>query len=633
MNRPTVRLALALSLAAPALAQETGPQCVQPQQVDPYQLLRRLSLDLRGYPPSMAEYGQLDSGQSTALDIAKTWVGTFDPDQPHTASQEGFRQQMRWYHETLLWPNITGYSSVKLSTTTTTLNTTTLGSDRIYYDTFRNNAYVFNNPDWAPSVDAGVLAGLQTSFGPECIDQPQPASGYYTGDNDYRPIPQSGTLSDGGTYQWVGYRDVTPYWGADAGTVKVCAYEAQETAWTTRVSQAGKVSWLPEANPDAGTVYSCDSLSGATSPWCGCGPNLRYCYTGQTSIDVENEMDEQLLRLVDQVTVGGRPYTDVIGTTNVSVSGRLAFWKQYLSPMNNQYALIYQMNDPGETFVPAGQLNGQPGQLPVADYNDRNWYPVAQTPGHAGVLTLPVYLLRFQSNRGRANRFRNAFLCNYFVPPDQLTDAPPACSPTTNDLMNKCNCRLCHATLEPLADHWGRFSMQGLSQLTADGGFPDFDPTCVPKTDGGIASSARCQRFYAADNSWDLLASNGTSPDGQDHHYAGWFLGDLYWDVHVEAQPNSAIGSPQVPVLQVNANGGPALFMNDYVNDPGHEFATCVVSNLFNYLVQRPMRVTGAENDEVGLQIQLAQDLIGSNYDFQKLVMEIVALPQYGRIR
>ena len=46
-------------------------------------------------------------------------------------------------------------------------------------------------------------------------------------------------------------------------------------------------------------------------------------------------------------------------------------------------------------------------------------------PAHAGVLTSPAYLLRFQTHRARANRFHVSFLCQPFVAPDGGLPATP----------------------------------------------------------------------------------------------------------------------------------------------------------------------------------------------------------------
>ena len=69
-------------------------------------------------------------------------------------------------------------------------------------------------------------------------------------------------------------------------------------------------------------------------------------------------------------------------------------------------------------------------------FGDDTWAPVDRKGLHAGVLTLPGYLLRFQTDRGRANRMRITMTCEYFVPPAKMEPAP-GCQPDGNDLTKR----------------------------------------------------------------------------------------------------------------------------------------------------------------------------------------------------
>ncbi len=637
LQRSGVLLCVTWLTSASAFAQSDGgvaASCTDSQEIDEYQLLRRLSFDLRGQPPTMAEYGLIDQGQS-ALSVALPWLTHWDPSQPAPdSSHEAYRQRLRHYHELLLWPVPTNIQLTSVSWQ--------FGSDPdsgVMFLSQREGVYYTHNPDWQPAP-----AVISNRYALCDATRPQPADGYYPevdpANPAFHPIPQFEVLDDGGTAQWIGYRTVTPYWSFDGGTVNVCAYEAQQApmAWHVRFPDGGAI-YLQQ--PDAGPVGVGSVVTdmcqgqGPNNTWCGCGPNLEWCWGGPTQTDVASDMTEQLLRVVDQVTVGGKPYTDVLSTQQSYVSGRLAFWKRVLdgdnSGVNNS---TLTESDPGEYFVPTAQFNGNnPGELPMTDYTDTNWYAVTRPEGHAGVLTLPAYLLRFQTNRSRANRFRNAFLCDYFIPPSQLTDAPPQCDMGTSDLMRKCNCRLCHATLEPLAAHWGRFGEAGESQLGPDAGFPTMDPTCAPNPKTGyVTTNGRCTRYYIVDHSFDVLPDGG-SPDGLYHDYAGMLRPYVYSDLHEGADP---ITGQIVQVIQSHIEGGPQLLRSEYVDDMGHEFAHCTVKGLFSYLIQRDMRVDGADNDEAALLEQLAADFMGDAsdpYDLNKLVLEIVSLPQYRRIR
>jgi hypothetical protein len=606
--------------------------CVEPQPVDEYQFLRRLSFDLRAQPPTMAEYAQIDQGQS-ALNIAAAWITHWDPSQPAPdPSHEAFRQRMRHYHELMLWP-------VPTNVMLTSVSWELYGDpdSGVLFLNQRDGVYFTHNPDWNPppavvSNRSALCDGTR----------PQPDDGYYPevdpANPAYHPIPQVDILPDGGTAQWVGYRNVTPYWSFDGGSVKVCAYEAQQApvAWRVRLSDGGTVYLMqPDAGGYTGVVADACQGAGPNNTWCGCGANLQWCWGGTTMTDVVNDMTEQLLRVTDQVTVAGKPYSDILTGNESYVSGRLAYWKQILDADNSGvYNSTLTLSDPGEYFVPVGQLDGRnPGELPATSYTDTTWYAVTRPAGHAGVVTLPAYLLRFQTNRSRANRFRSAFLCNYFIPPNQLTDAPPQCDEGTSDLMRKCNCRLCHATLEPLAAHWGRFGEAGESQLGPDAGFPTNDPTCKPNAKTGVpTTNGRCTRYYITDHSFDVLADGG-SPDGLNHDYTGLLRPYVYSDIHLGPDP---ITGQIVQVIQNHIEAGPQLLRTEYIDDASHEFAHCAVKSLFSYLMQRDMRVDGADNDEAALLEQLASDFVGDEsdpYDFNKLVFELLSLPQYRRIR
>lgn len=601
------------SLARLSSAEAADASCAQPQEIDKFQLLRRLSLDLRGHPPTMSEYDQVKGG-ADPLQLAAAWTTHWDPEgAPPDASHDEFRKQMREYHKALLWPNVT---NARLTNTAYGLRQTGTDADGgVSYLTGRTKAYYSANPDWTLKPDLS-----SSNSAPVCDPtRPQPSSGY-SSDGLYRPIPQTDTAPDGGTYQWVGYRDVVPYWKNDGGTTRVCAYEAQETA-SAGYYKLGDGGFIPfVTSPDGGGInVSCDSAAAANAAYCGCGPNLRYCFGGTVATDVETDMAEQMLKIIDRSTVGGQPYTDVIQTPVSYVNGRLAFYKHYLPDMNTALSITYTENDPADHVVPSASFDPSvPGAIPDLDYNDASWHRITRSAQHAGVLTTPAYLLRFMTNRSRANRFRIDFLCNYFVPPDQLTDAPPACNPASSDLMRKCNCRLCHATLEPLAAHWGAFSEAGFSLLQGDAGFPEYDPTCTP--DGGSArTSQRCARYYVNTTEYDVGPGLADNPDNTVHKYGGQLKTYLYDDLHNE-------------VIKSNILAGKADLRTTYIDNPGHDFAHCTVKKVFAYFMRRDMRLVGADNDEAALLEQLAADF-ATDYDFSRLVTKLVSLPQYRRVR
>src|SRR5690606_13453212 len=97
--------------------------CEVPREVDRYQYLRRLSLDLRGYMPTYEEYLALDGMEDVSAAIIQDMIRS-----------EAFTAEMRRHHESCLWPNV---SNVGVS-------------DFTYQIALRNNvAWARGNMTWS----------------------------------------------------------------------------------------------------------------------------------------------------------------------------------------------------------------------------------------------------------------------------------------------------------------------------------------------------------------------------------------------------------------------------------------------------------------------------------------------------
>lgn len=553
MRTPAVRLLfLAATLLAAAASAQVPNTCDEPREIDKYQLLRRLSLDLRGQPPSYEEYQQLENQQSVPPAIVEAYM-----------QSEGFRQTMRRYHEDLFWPNV---SNVSLNNTNSQLTQRTGEPALSISSSTKRNLYR-GDPD--VSTDGGMQCGdyEQTHFTDGGTFTPDPAYVQQVG------LP----LADGGTklVTQEGWRWVTPYW-APTTQVKVCAYDAQETLSTT-----------------VGTVTrGCDSYLANGKKECGCGPNLSFCYGGTAQKAIQASLRESLALSVDDVTVGGKPYTDLLLSTTLYENGPIAQWRKTLAN-NLSLTRVYGVADPNEaiankpfsdaTFAPVAR-----GKLPTSEF-------------HAGVLTHPTYLLRFQTNRSRANRFRIDFECEFFVPPAQL--APQSgCSESGTELTKRCYCQSCHQTLEPLAAFWGQFAEAGTSMMTDLTVFPRKANNCVG------SGSTYCNRFY-------ITAADGDNPGSLiPYQYADPASSDPY---------RKAIGE--------NIAVGPRVLVNQIINDG--TFARCTVKKLWSFLMKRDMHVLGAEAEEAALLEQLADGFKTNNYNLPWLIEQVVSQPQYRRVR
>jgi hypothetical protein len=218
---------------------------------------------------------------------------------------------------------------------------------------------------------------------------------------------------------------------------------------------------------------------------------------------------------------------------------------------------------------------------------------------HAGVLTMPAWFLRFQTNRSRANQFRIAFECEAFEPPSQL-EAPgsgsPACQAEGTDLTGRCTCRYCHRQLEPLAGSFGAFAEAGTTHLDV-AAFPRSLASCVG------SSSGLCKRFYVTDADADNPGS-----------LIPWQYADA---AHPEIQAALAAGPRALALTSIQSGA----------------FARCAVKRMFRYLVKRDMHVLGAQAEEAALLETLAEGFKQEGYGLPWLVQQVVALPQYRRVQ
>ncbi len=504
---------------SPALADETTLSCEDPHEVDKYQVLRRLSLDLTGRVPSLGEYQALDAAEGVPESTILALIQSDD-----------FRTLMRRYHETMFWPNV---SNVRLNNVDTQLGTRTYAPAGVLLITSLGTSKTLRGVSGAGCGDFE-----QTSFGTK-----------------FRPTnvqTVNGALQEG-------WRMVTPYWDTKT-PIKVCAFDAQETL----VSDDG---------------VSCNTPSGRTKPECGCGPNLQFCYgpSNVTVNPIRESLREQMARAIDNVTAGGKPYTDILKSQVADEDGYIAFWRRNLAP---NVSISQTYNAPASTEPTSEKAWG-----------DASWTSMDRKGLHAGIVTLPAYLLRFQTDRGRANRFRIDFMCESFVPPEQPDTQ--GCDPGAPDLTDRCTCRYCHQKLEPMAAWFHRFTEAGSTQMLTADGFPAYNEACKK-------SSSFCNRFYV------------TKGDR-----AGFLLQLEFANAH--------------PEYEEHADIGPGGFADEIIGNG--VFAQCAVKRTFTYLVKRDIRAQGATTDELALLDTLVKSFEGSGYSFPMLVHDIVSLPAYRRAR
>ena len=388
-----------------------------------------------------------------------------------------------------------------------------------------------------------------------CLDAPAE----YADDGTVVAWPQAdGTRREG----WIA---VAPFW-APAAMIKTCAFDAQDAA----ISPSGT---------------TCASNAGLSDSDCGCGPELRNCMpTGTANQTITRAMGEDLERRVRDVIAGDGSYLDLFTSRTAWVNGPLVHYWRYLR------AFPRMTMDPAPLEV---------DRLPDLAWEQADtWVPVEMGPEQAGILTSPAYLLRFQTNRARANRFYNAFLCQPFNAPSGGLPVASAAAQIEPDLQVRDGCDYCHAVLEPAAAHWGRWGERGATYLSPDT-TPAFDPSCELCATTGIPCSSRCRTFYVT----DVL-------DEKAEPFVGWMSAYLF----------------RRPEHEAFVEDGPTYLVYKTVVDG--RFPACVARTAAERLLGR----------EVGLDEQpwldgLAREFVASGYRYRDVVRAVVMNPAYRRVR
>lgn len=539
--------AIITAASSTALAGPDEDQCSLHREMPIERVLRRLSIDLRATVPEMTEYEAVDGKEAVPDEIVDGYL----------ASDE-FRLQIRRYHESLLWTNpLTNLADVGFA-----LTSKDLGNGVVVYhvsSTTKSKLY---------------RGGDGTHF---CQDKPQSALGYTNGIPNAEKVGADAT----GDFYAEGWVEVHPYWEPDAEKkIKVCAYDAQVTETYT----------LPAGDADAGQ-HACDHLlSAGKAKECGCGPNLNYCMlTGVVQPAVFAGMREQVLRLVDDASDGTRPYSEILTGKRSYYNGPLTHYFRYLG-QRQTFSRTQNLHTPSD------------GELPDLPYTALDtWVEVTREAPHAGILTLPAYLIRFQTNRGRANRYRIAFKGEYFQPP---STKDTACAKEGDDLTERCVCRSCHTTLEPLAAHFGQFVESGTTSLR------DYVQSFASRKEcaAGIkpGSTAWCDRFYEP------------VPDINDPDLRPYKLKALRY------------ADDEHPSIGDNFDAGPeALAQADIDAGVFHEVAT---RHMFEFLMKRAPDLDPTSIDYEGALLAEIAKEFRAHDNLKLLVKRLVALPAYRRM-
>jgi hypothetical protein len=547
------------------LAQTTDAQCQLARPMDGQRLLRRLSLDLRGYVPSYQEQVVQHGKSDVSAETIDRYLASAD-----------FTGSMRRYHEGLLWPNLDA------------ADVDTLQYKLIPFD-FDGNPATTDDVVYFSPLRALFVRAVTQQF-PPCKNAPLEL----TTDGSIKTYP----LMVGG--QTVAYQEgfvrVEPYW-APGTQVKVCGYDAQATP-TGRMCQSAIVAQSPYmaqfcgqfgayasavSVPFQNAPVGCETSLGFLSAECGCGPNLRLCSTVETAATLRQALIDQQMRVVEDVVSQDLPYTEVLLRKRVAMNGPIAHY------------LTWQSQESSNLFGEPDLTSPVPPGLTFVD-KDR-WVDVDRTGRHSGILTTPGYLLKYQSNRGRAHRYYNAFECSSFIPSGPLPSPQEPCS-KHDDLTQRCGCNACHVRLEPMAAHWGRFAEYGLTPLS-DARYPR-QASSVCSSFGSLDQLFRCFRFY---NLQPTAGSEAEAFKGQLNPYVYRTDADV---MHLETGPQA--------LAQSSIDSG--------------AFASCTVRKLWGYYMRREP----TPDEEATVVPKLAADFKSGNYHLKALVKAIITQPAYRRM-
>jgi hypothetical protein len=498
--------------------------CEAPSTQQSLQYLRRLSLDVRNHVPDVDE-----------VEAVVEAGGVDDALIDEMFASEEWTQRMRRYHLDQLW--------------------TVLSTQQLTNPNFRLTVMA-QSADGTPIYWVGNRANVYRGFAYEpCNDEPV----------NYDALGNIATTPSPSTEDAVreGWIEVNPYWAPDT-TIKVCAFDAQIG------------NEVPNPLGIDGTIWECSIAGSSGNPRCGCGPNLDWCQSlpDLTEAYIDYYFAIQLLRFSDEILAGERPYTDFIAGRTIEINGPISHFLRH------------------QTWASLGTIIALPDnemEVPEIPFDElETWETVQRVGRHSGVVTMPAYLLRFATNRARAARFYEAFLCQSFEPPPG--GLPAASDPCNNEpnLTKRCGCDHCHKTLEPAAAHWGRYAESGFAPLLEEM-FPTNQPACINNRQSGIC------RF--------LYVNEAIVPE--EEPYLGMLRPYLYADAETRA----------------NIEQGPTALAADAIASGA--FAECTVKKMWRLMMAHDPGPRDAETI-AALTAQFEQD-----FDLKTLLKTIVKRPEY----
>jgi hypothetical protein len=316
---------------------------------------------------------------------------------------------------------------------------------------------------------------------------------------------------------------------------------------------------------------------------CGCGAGLKYCVVQSIVQDVNRAIEEDVDRRIKAVILNDEPYTELFTSRRAYVNGPLVHFYRYQTGFPQDVSL-----EPAPVDVE---------RLPNLSATAKDtWREIELPTHHAGLLTSPAYLLRFSTNRARADRLFNAFMCSPLIPPagglvfNQTRPNP--------DLQRRDGCKYCHANLEPTAAFWGRWGELGAGFLDPVK-FPPRRSDCEACARTGEQCSEECRRFYVM-NALTV----------EEEPYLGMLKSYQF----------------RQSVHERHVEEGPKLLVINSVVDS--RFGDCVSQKIAARLMGRELL-----EDEADWLRKLAQEFVSSNYSYKSWVKAILKSENYRRVQ
>jgi hypothetical protein len=412
--------------------------------------------------------------------------------------------------------------------------------------------------------------------------------------------------------------------GSPTAEIRICREEAQNTE-TGHILVTGRTP-VPKGTPPPygrkrqlpldsayakvhrGEVISCRSkfASDATLD-CGCGVGLEHClpndndvggsafyFPNHLPLGIDLPIDtakqsagryyplwwsQEATHFLRYVFSTDRDFRELLTAKYTLVNGPLAQFYRAIQPGSccNQEANFGMIEETEPLFSP----KSVPPELFPHDVSD--WRVVPDRGPHAaGLLTMPIFLEKFASDRARGAVLYNAFLCKSFV-----ADGAPLTPSTEENLMVRPGCSTCHATLEPLAAYFARVEAGNLVYLPP-AQFPAKNAVCK-KNKNGRLSGPSCDTFYDPAFADDAAAT----------------LRGAYGSLaHADRSPVGA--------------GADITAMPEY--------ASCAVQRVASSFLGRPMT-----SDDAVLMRQLTQVFTSKGYRMRPLVRALVRSDSYRR--